>query len=400
MIYAGNLVVTLFQTINAAVNLVGLTMDDIAHGKFDTFMGRLKEYDAYVGKLRQGDRQFAYKLLNPESSVKATGGDTTRTVKAAKDSEADKQKEMLRVAGLISTEYQRQVDFSLQQLKTRDAMVGMTTNERRIQEAVNLQLDSTSKKIDDITKKREDAAGRGADAKVLAVYDEQIAKVKEIGAEAAKTARIIESTSIESQRTFAFGWDKAFNQYAEDAYNYGKLAEDMFGSFTNNMNSAIDNFVENGKFSFSSFAESVIKDILKIEMRMQASQLLSMGIKFAIGAIGGAMAGGASAEGMDSLTSSYGEAHAFADGGMPPVGVPSLVGERGPELFVPSRAGTIIPNDQLGSVLGGGGTTFNGPYIASMQAIDTQSGIQFLAKNKMTIWSMNQSANRSIPAGR
>jgi hypothetical protein len=47
-----------------------------------------------------------------------------------------------------------------------------------------------------------------------------------------------------------------------------------------------------------------------------------------------------------------------------------------------------------------GGTTFNGPYIASMQAIDTQSGIQFLAKNKMTIWSMNQSANRSIPAGR
>jgi hypothetical protein len=92
---------------------------------------------------------------------------------------------------------------------------------------------------------------------------------------------------------------------------------------------------------------------------------------------------------------------AFANGGSPPVGVPSLVGERGPELFVPSRAGTIIPNHQLSAALGGGGgTTINGPYIASMNAIDTQSGIQFLAKNKMTIWSMNQSANRSIPAGR
>lgn len=33
----------------------------------------------------------------------------------------------------------------------------------------------------------------------------------------------------------------------------------------------------------------------------------------------------------------------FADGGRPPVGVPSLVGEKGPELFVPSAAGTIIP---------------------------------------------------------
>jgi hypothetical protein len=35
----------------------------------------------------------------------------------------------------------------------------------------------------------------------------------------------------------------------------------------------------------------------------------------------------------------------FADGGIPPVGRPSLVGERGPELFVPRTTGTIIPTD-------------------------------------------------------
>ena len=44
----------------------------------------------------------------------------------------------------------------------------------------------------------------------------------------------------------------------------------------------------------------------------------------------------------------------FANGGRPPVGRPSIVGERGPELFVPSSAGTIIPNNQLG-----GGSTNN-----------------------------------------
>jgi hypothetical protein len=38
----------------------------------------------------------------------------------------------------------------------------------------------------------------------------------------------------------------------------------------------------------------------------------------------------------------------FADGGNPPVGRPSLVGERGPELFVPRSAGTIVPNHALG----------------------------------------------------
>ena len=41
----------------------------------------------------------------------------------------------------------------------------------------------------------------------------------------------------------------------------------------------------------------------------------------------------------------------FADGGRPPVGRPSIVGERGPELFVPGSSGTIIPNHALG---GGG----------------------------------------------
>ena len=40
----------------------------------------------------------------------------------------------------------------------------------------------------------------------------------------------------------------------------------------------------------------------------------------------------------------------FANGGRPPVGRPSIVGERGPELFVPSTAGTIIPNDKMGGM--------------------------------------------------
>ena len=44
----------------------------------------------------------------------------------------------------------------------------------------------------------------------------------------------------------------------------------------------------------------------------------------------------------------------FANGGQPPVNKISVVGEKGPELFVPRSAGTIIPNNKLG-----GGTTNN-----------------------------------------
>lgn len=45
----------------------------------------------------------------------------------------------------------------------------------------------------------------------------------------------------------------------------------------------------------------------------------------------------------------------FADGGAPPVGRASVVGERGPELFVPKVPGTIVPAGRWGSGGGGGG---------------------------------------------
>jgi phage-related minor tail protein len=41
-----------------------------------------------------------------------------------------------------------------------------------------------------------------------------------------------------------------------------------------------------------------------------------------------------------------------ANGGSVNSGSPYIVGERGPELFVPGRSGTIVPNDKMG-----GGTT-------------------------------------------
>ena len=37
----------------------------------------------------------------------------------------------------------------------------------------------------------------------------------------------------------------------------------------------------------------------------------------------------------------------FATGGRPTVGQAALVGEKGPELFVPSVAGTVIPNNKI-----------------------------------------------------
>ena len=56
----------------------------------------------------------------------------------------------------------------------------------------------------------------------------------------------------------------------------------------------------------------------------------------------------------------------FANGGRPPVGRASLVGERGPELFVPRTAGTIIPNNAIG-----GGNTTNNMITVNVDASGT-----------------------------
>ena len=64
----------------------------------------------------------------------------------------------------------------------------------------------------------------------------------------------------------------------------------------------------------------------------------------------------------------------FANGGRPPVGRASIVGERGPELFVPDRAGTIIPNNQLGGMAGAMNVIVNVDASGSSVEGDEQQG--------------------------
>lgn len=309
--------------------------------------------------------------------------------------EAKREAEMLRMAELISAEYSRQQGYLLQQQGIRNQMMGLTRDEARMQEIINQVTNETSRKIDEITKRREDAVGRGTTQKVIDEYDRQIEKVKELEYVFIQAAMNNERAAIASQRTFQYGWDKAFNQFKEDAYNFAVNAEQMFRALTGNMMTAIDNFVETGKFSFSDFTESVIKDLIKIQLRMQAMQLFSMAGGFFGGLFGGGATWTESSTGLMVLSG------AKATGGLVNNNSPYLVGENGPEIFIPQRSGTVIPNQQLSSQLQAQPqVVYNGTVVQNMQAIDTQSAMQFLAKNKMAVWSANQSASRSVPASR
>jgi len=72
----------------------------------------------------------------------------------------------------------------------------------------------------------------------------------------------------------------------------------------------------------------------------------------------------------------------FANGGRPPVNRPSIVGEKGPELFVPRSSGNIIPNNKLG-----GGNTNNVVVNVDASGSDVQ-GDEAAAKEIGTLISV------------
>jgi hypothetical protein len=191
---------------------------------------------------------------------------------------------------------------------------------------------------------------------------------------------------IERQKSWSAGWDEAFKRYSETAEKASLRGEAAFQSVMSNMESALRTFVETGKLNFKDFVGSVIKDLLYMEMKAQATMIFkqlwgAFTSSFGPGTIGANIGGKASGGYIDR---------------------PSLVGENGPELFVPRMPGTIIPQGswQQMANAGGGGLTVNGNYIANMSAIDTQSATQFLASNRQTIWAAYQSANRMVPISR
>ncbi len=82
-----------------------------------------------------------------------------------------------------------------------------------------------------------------------------------------------------------------------------------------------------------------------------------------------------------------------AEGGPVASGRPYIVGEQGPELFVPKASGTIVPNGGFS----GGGTVVN----YNIQAIDVKSFEDRIMGSNRAVWAANAYAQKSLsPRGR
>ena len=90
-----------------------------------------------------------------------------------------------------------------------------------------------------------------------------------------------------------------------------------------------------------------------------------------------------------------------AKGGVMTANQPYLVGEEGAEMVIPNQSSMVVPAGRTAGMMGNSpSVVYNGTVIQNMQAIDTQSAAQFLARNKDSVYAANMSAARGLPQSR
>jgi len=125
--------------------------------------------------------------------------------------------------------------------------------------------------------------------------------------------------------------------------------------------------------AFRDMASSIINDMIRMVIQRQITAPLAGALNNVIAAA----FGGASAPPIPS-----------AIGGSVQSGRTHLVGERGPELFIPSASGSIVPNNAMG----GGGITV-------VQNINVSTGVQQTVRAEiMTLMPQISNAAKSAVA--
>lgn len=132
------------------------------------------------------------------------------------------------------------------------------------------------------------------------------------------------------------------------------LSNSIGSSFENAMMSAVRGTMS-VKDAFRTMAADIIAELYRVFVVKQVTGFISNAISLFGGSSAFGLGGGSSGPPIDRK----------ARGGPVSAGSPYLVGERGPELIVPNRSGTVIPNNKLG----GGGVVVN-------QVINISTGVQ------------------------
>jgi lambda family phage tail tape measure protein len=379
------------------------TSKDVGNGKDE-----IDEYDKYKGMLKGKAAEVEKSKIEAKFAVAKQGANELQMLELESNKKiAEAKSEMMqknlqedgRAAAQNLEVYKNKVIAIEAEVAEKKQQIRTKNMLAEYEESVRTQKEITDAEVAEDNRRaalRTDAQGATRSLEIekerlelkyqLVYASEKEQKLAMISLEYARKRKEIEGSPDKDFLTGQLDRQEALEKMNVSIQESMQKTQQVFDSVWGNMSSAIDNFVKTGKFSVKDFTRSVIQDMLAMEMKIQAMQL----VRGLIGSMFGAFAGVGVGSVGNAATMKPGGGY-FADGGDPPVGKVSVVGERGPELFVPKTAGTIIPNHLLG---GSGGTTnVTNNYI---NAIDAKSFEERLLGSSNAIWAANQYANKNL----
>ena len=207
---------------------------------------------------------------------------------------------------------------------------------------ISLTYNHITKKIKESTERLEELNQKLIDLPAEIAADKIVKASEAMGALRDITAQ----TSAAFQESFA----KKMQQYGKTVNDFGGQVGDIVVKSFGGMEDALVNFVRTGKMNFREFANSIIADMTRIAIRQAIIAPLMSGFSGWLGNTFGPK------DAASTVVSGMGKTFpgdipidgGRANGGPVRGGRPYMVGERGPELFVPGSSGNITPNHQLG----------------------------------------------------
>ena len=202
------------------------------------------------------------------------------------------------------------------------------------------------------------------------------------------------AAETERQQSFSYGYNQAFKKYAEDAKNVSKQAADYFNIFARGFENVFMNMTKGFpgiKAAFRDLVNNMIAEFLRLQAQKAFVSLFGGG---AGGGLLGSFFGGLFGGGGSTLAgAAVMGLPGYANGGSISANQLAMIGERGPELFLPRTAGTVIPNHMLG-----GESITNINY--TIQAVDASSFRSLVARDPEFIYSVTEAGRRSQPSRR
>lgn len=286
-------------------------------------------------------------------------------------------------------QYEQQIDrarlAAFDQTQAQERQLELAGQQERLQRSIrNLRGEDQAiiRNIFDLEQRRRTALEAVARIPDLP-YKERLEQEQKINAAYDQRRQIMEelyAQNVEDQNSFVAGWDSALERWTNNLRTDAQIAADVLGTLTRGFEDSILRFVQTGKLSF----RSLFNDLIAQAVRASANRLL-MSI---FGMASGGGSGGGIAGFFGKLFGGF-----RANGGPVSAGQAYVVGEKGPELFVPRNSGAIIPNGAAAA-----GQTQMTTVNYNIQAVDASSFRSLVARDPEFIYGVTEQGRRQLPS--